>query len=651
MRLERKQAARAAAAWLLWSATPLAAEPLRIAPATELSMDTIVVTPGRREAPVVETAPAVTVITREEIERKQAVTVLDVLRDVPGVTVVESGSRGSTSTVLVRGADSDQVLVLIDGVEVNSTTLGSFDFANLTVDNVERIEVLRGWGGTLYGSQAVGGVIQIFTRKGTGPFRGSVSSAGGNGFTHRHVGEISGTSGIFSYSASASHFETEGFKPENDDYRNTTVSARVDADVIERGTARVVFRVGETEFGNYFSNNFLAAPDPDARQEEDFASVRGDWSHAPIEGLGYRLGVSYARSKLAFVDRPDAVETSFTDSEILSEMFTFDGQADLAWLDGRAETIVGMEFDIREADVDSDFTDPEFGSFPSRFDESIDNLAGYALQQLSFDDRRLVLTGGVRVDDNERFGTEPSPSGGASWIVGPLVTRLRATYTEGFKAPSLNELFFPGFGNPDLDAETSRETTVGVDQSLLDGRLVLSASVFHRELDDLIESVPDPETGLFLAANVGDAEVDGAEAALDLEIVSGVRFGGQYTYLDVEGRASARVRRPRHSGVVHVALDRGDVVQAGDRVSVDFRVALVGARPDFDPAAFFEVRRNSGHQRADLAASYSHPLPDGPLARLVTFARVENLFDRDYEETLGFAARPVNVLAGFRGEF
>src|SRR5690606_5277635 len=194
-------------------------------------------------------------------------------------------------------------------------------------------------------------------------------------------------------------------------------------------------------------------------------------------------------------------------------------------------------------------------------------------------------------------------------------------------------------------------TTVGVDQSLLGGIVVVSASVFHRELDDLIETVPDPDSGLFLAANVGDAEVDGVEAALDVEIVSGVRFGGDYTYLDVEGEDSARVRRPRHSGTVHLVLDRADVVQPGDRVSVDARVALVGARPDFDPAAFFEVRRNSGYQRADLAVSYAHPSPRGPVDRLVTFARVENLFDRDYEETLGFAARPVNVLAGFRGEF
>lgn len=642
-------------AWIVglavMAATPAAAQTMGVAPAAEVSMDTMVVTPSRREAPIVETAPAVTVITREQIERKQAVTVLDVLREVPGVNVIESGSLGSTASVLVRGADSDQVLVLIDGVEVNSTTLGSFDFASLTADNIERIEILKGWGGTLYGSEAVGGVIQIFTRKGSGPPRGSVSVAGGNGYTHRETADISGTSGIFSYSASVSHLETEGFKPDNDDYENTTVTTRVDADVLEQATARIIFRVGETELGNFYSNNFLAAPDPDARQEEEFASTRGDWTHEVMPGFLYKLGASYSRNDLEFVDRPDGVETSTTLSDILSEVLTFDGQGDVSWLGGMAETIVGFEFDLRSADVDSDFSDPVFGSSPISFDETIDNLAGYGLQQIFLDERRLVLTGGIRVDDNERFGTEVSPSGGASWTVGPFATRLRATYAEGFKAPSMNELFFPNFGNPDLDAEESWEVGGGFDQPMFEQHVLLSVSAFHRKVDDLIESVPDPESGFFFAENVGEAEIDGAEVAIDVEIMTGAHVGGEYAYLDVEGSQSVRVRRPRHSGSLHASLDQPEVWVKGDRVSIDGRLLLVGARPDFEPAEFFEVRRNPAYQRADLALAYTYPVGRWPLERLTTFARIENLFDRNYEETLGFAARPVNVLAGFRGEF
>ena len=646
----RSDTARALALALL-AALPAAAQQPPIAPATELSMDTLVVTPSRTEAPIIETAPAITVITREQLERKQAVTVGDALREVPGVTVVESGSRGGNASVFVRGADPDQVLVLIDGVEVNSTTLGSFDFANLTVDNVERIEVLRGWGGTLYGSEAVGGVIQIFTRKGEGPPRGSISVAGGSGYTDRETAEISGRSGIFSYSGSASHLHTDGFKPENDDHENITVSTRVDADVAEKGIARIIVRATEAEFGNFYSNNFLAAPDPDARLETGTLATRGEWNHEALPGLGYRVGASYARDRSEFEDRPDAAETSSTDSDILSEVITVDGQADLAWLAGHAETVLGLEYDLRSADSESTFTDPEFGAFPTTFDETIDNLAGYALQQLYFDERRLVLTGGVRADDNERFGTEVSPSGGASWSVGPAATRLRATYAESFKAPSMNELFFPGFGNPDLEAEKSWEVTAGFDQPFLEGKAMLSTSWFHREVEDLIVGVPNPDTGLFFAENVGESTIEGAEAALDVEVLPGARVGGEYTWLDIDASTEGRVRRPRHSGSIHGSLEHADLWSKGDALSVDFRFLIVGDRLDFDPLAAFEARTNPSYERADLAVSYAHPVDRWPLERLVTFARVENLFDADYDETLGFGARPVNVLAGFRGEF
>jgi len=138
-------------------------------PAPANSLPPVVVTATRTEVPLNQLTTSVTVITAEDIRERQAELVLEVLRDVPGVEVVQTGSMGNTTSVFIRGSESDQVLVLIDGVEVNSTTLGAYNFANLTTENVERIEVLRGAGGTLYGSQAIGGVINILTKKGQGP--------------------------------------------------------------------------------------------------------------------------------------------------------------------------------------------------------------------------------------------------------------------------------------------------------------------------------------------------------------------------------------------------------------------------------------------------------------------------------------------------
>ncbi|MGH7822492.1 MAG: TonB-dependent receptor plug domain-containing protein, partial [Candidatus Binatia bacterium] len=543
--------------------TTVGAEPIALAPATEITMDRTVISPTGWESRIAETSPSITIITGEELERKQVTTVADALREVPGVVVSEGGSRGATTSVFLRGSDSDQVLVLVNGIEVNSTTAGFFDFSNLTPENIERIEVLRGWGGTLYGSEAIGGVIQIFTRRGEGPPRGSISAAGGNAYTDREVAEVSGRSGVFSYSAGASHIRTEGFKPENDDYENTVVSGRIDADAAKDATAGVVFRVGSAEFGNFFSNNFLAAPDPNARQESGFAAGRGEWTHRPLRGVEYRLAVSYTRDDLEFRDPPDGAETGSTDSDFLAEVLSGDAQTNLSWWSDRMQSIFGIEVEERSGDVDSVFADPVFGEFSTAFDESVGTVSGYTLQQLFLDERRLVLTGGMRYDDNDRFGEELSPSGGASYALRATATRFRATYAEGFKAPSLNELFFPGFGNPDLDAETSREVTVGFDQPFAVNRALVSASWFHREVEDLIQGVPQDD-GTLLAENVGEATIEGVEAALDVDLVAGLRVGGQYTFLDVDAEPSGRVRRPKHGGSVYVVAERDGLWVDGD---------------------------------------------------------------------------------------
>ncbi len=619
-------------------------------PLTEVDMDTLVVSPTRSEQRVAETSPSITVITGEELKQKQVTTVADALREVPGLDVIESGSRGSVTSVLIRGADADQVLVLIDGVRVNSTTLGSFDFSQLTPENIDRIEVLRGWGGTLYGSEAVGGVIQIFTRRGEGPPHGTISAAGGNAQTDREVGEFSGQTGIVSYSGAISHIHTDGFKPENDDYDNIVVSGRLDADLVENGTARAIFRIGKSDFGNFSSNNFLAAPDPNARQTDQFNVVRADWTHSPFEALRYRLAFSYARDDQNFEDPPDGAETSSTTSEFLSQTMTGDGNATLTWLGGSAESTFGLEYESQSGDADSLTSDPTFGDFSTDFDDTVGNLAGYTLHQLFLVERRLVLTGGVRVDDNQRFGLAVSPSGGVSYVVAMTQTRLRTTYAQGFKAPSLNELFFPGFGNPDLDPEHSWEVDAGFDQPLWSDRLLFSATYFHRHVTDLIVGVPQ-ESGLFLAENVGKSTVDGAEVVLDAEVLPGVRVGGEYTYLDVDASIDGRVRRPKNSGAIHVAVERHALLCSGDLLTVDTRLLLVGDRLDFDPAANFAVRNNQGYERADLAIAYYWPLPGTIMKRVKIFGRIENLFDDHYEEALGFSARPTNFLAGLGAEF
>jgi vitamin B12 transporter len=245
--------------WLSFSRLP-AAEP------QEPTLPPVFVTSTRTETPLEQVTTSATVITAKDIQDQQAVTVLEALRHVPGLDVVQLGSRGASTSVFVRGAESDHVLVMIDGVEVNSTTLGAFNFAHLTTDNVERIEILRGAGGTLYGSQAIGGVINIITKKGQGPLEAGLSLEGGNGSTHRQALSLRGEAGKLGYSFNAARMETQGFRSVNDDYRNLAASARLDYQVTDDATLKGIFHFVKTDLGLFNNNNFASQPDPNARE-------------------------------------------------------------------------------------------------------------------------------------------------------------------------------------------------------------------------------------------------------------------------------------------------------------------------------------------------------------------------------------------------
>src|SRR5262249_60926086 len=204
------------------------------------------------------------VSTDDQSQSRQATEAIDMLRDVPGVNVTQSGSIGSTASVFIRGADADQTLTLLDGVEVNSPTLGEFNFGNLTTDNLDRIEVLRGAGGTLYGSEAVGGVVNVFTKRSEGPPRLSLVAEGGNGDTQRYLTGFSGAHGPVRVSGSVSYLSTAGFQPINDDYTQLASSLRVDADLVPHGTLRGFFRYQDAVLGLVNNTNFLSVPDPNA---------------------------------------------------------------------------------------------------------------------------------------------------------------------------------------------------------------------------------------------------------------------------------------------------------------------------------------------------------------------------------------------------
>ena len=624
--------------WLSFSRLPVA-EP------QEPTLPPVFVTSTRTETPLQQVTTSASVITAKDIQDQQAETVLEALRNVPGLDVVQSGSRGTATSVFIRGSESDHVLVLIDGVEVNSTTLGAFNFAHLTTDNVERIEILRGAGGTLYGSQAIGGVINIITKKGQGPLEAGLSLEGGNGSTHRQTLSLRGGAGKLGYAFSAARIESQGFHSVNDDYRNLAASARLDYQVTEDASLKGIFHFVKTDLGLFNNNNFASQPDPNAREATTQYLGKLEWEQKIFENWDYRISGSMFKEHIKDSDDVDACTffgfpcDSRTRDRFRPRIDTGEFQTNYRFEEWSTTTF-GVEYKRRSA------------STSGGIDKAIRNLGYYLQEQFQFLDRRLIMIPGIRLDDNQSFGTAWTPSFSAAYLFRETGTKLKGGYAKGFQAPTLNELFFPpgfgcpAFGNPNLDPERSWELNAGVEQTVLSERVKLGVTYFHREVQDLIEGRPIPGNpfGCFRAENVGRARFDGVEWSLDIKLLTSLTVNANYTYLDWDTADGKLRRRPRHRGNVNLNY-------LYDNLNVNLSANVVGSRDDFRAASPFGDIRKPGYGIFDLASYYSLPWKVPGVKNLTLFGKIENLFNKKYEEVDGFRARPLNFLLGVRATF
>lgn len=648
-------------------------------------LGTVVVTATRTEEPLESATNSVSVVTEQDMAERQTPTVTEALRDVPGVDVVQPGSVGTASSVFIRGAESDQTLFLVDGVKVNSPMLGGFNLGNITTDNLGRIEVLRGAGGTLYGSDAIGGVVDLITKKGEGPPHLTVSAAGGNIGTTAESAAASGQSGIVAYSTSIAYLTTAGFRPINDDFSVLTHTGRVDVTPIEHGTFRTFWRVANSSLG--LANNNIGSGidllDPDARERDEFYLGKGEWEHQPIPNLTYRISGAYARTVNVTTDAATAAEQSgclklpfneqrqdplacFLSAYFRSPSYIASSEGQVNYAEGTMGlSTLGIDFKSESGAFKSIPAEINAFSQPTRFAHTRYNIAGYAQQQLFLFDNRFTAVGGVRVDGNQDFGREVS----ASWSVGYVedwssegrwTTHIKGGYAEGFKAPTFNQLFFPNFGNPNLDPEISSEYDAGLSQALGVSWLTIDGTYFSRRTKNLIRfAQTGPAT--FETTNAARADVSGPEAGLNVGPIAGISLRGSYTYLDwrIVERPGVTLsppqktleRRPHNRMATTIDYRTDQVVRPADRFDANVTVVFVGERHDFDPFTTQDVDHQPMYTRADLAVRYDMPIPGHDTGRIGGFARVQNLFDRHYEEVRGFQSPPINVLAGAQVTF
>jgi vitamin B12 transporter len=632
----------------MWS-TVAAAEPMRL--------DPVVVTGTQIAVPVSELPSAVTVIEREEIESRQITDMQQLLRTVPGLRVTQTGSRGGLTDVFPRGGNANFNLVLVDGVPVNNAG-GRYDFSDLTTDNIERIEVIRGPQSALYGSNAIGSVIQIFTRRGHGPLQADASVSGGSFNTVEGHATASGGSDHFGASLGVGYVSTSGFLPINNDYRDFTVSSGLDYQPIEALKLAFSARYSDSHFDNptESAGDRLSPLDPDQSQDRQrlTLSLRGSHAMSPWWEQVLLLGLSRVDSLFRDPFNPpvDFAEARTTSDE--QRLFL-----NYVWhmaLPEFSQVSTTLSLGI-EAQGESFDQRSEFGTSINTLDRSR-SQQGYYTQALFNWRRQATLLAGVRVEDSSVFGMDTNPRVSASYILPWLQTKLRGGYATGIRAPSFTENFGTGspsvVGNPDLKPEQSVSWEAGVDQPLLDGRALLSATYFANTFKDLITFVSGARPNFL---NIQEAESSGLEAGLQVLLPWQLRLDASYTFLETKvindggvggtlfPSGQALLRRPKHQGSVGLTY-------LGDRATVSLVANVVGAAIDRDFSRPGSPRVTlPGHTKIDLAASYLVMQNVWGIRSLRLQGKIENLLDEDYEEAFGFSAPGISVRGGITANF
>ncbi len=624
----------------------------------------IVVTATRREVPMEQVGQSVTVLGTEEIERRQARDVLELLRDVPGLSIVQTGSRGGTTSLFVRGGEADYNLVMIDGVQVNRGG-GQFSFASLTADNVERIEIVRGPTSSLYGSDAISSAINIVTKRGRGPPKADLILMAGSYRTFEERLVVSGGEEAFGYSFSLGRYDTNGLLSLNNDAENTSGKIRFDVDLAPNLMLSATVAYIDSEF--HFPTDFVSgegfpAIDPRQGQETQELVFGIETGYLPFSWWEHRVKVGVYDFTNRDFDPLDPIPSDTADRQTLSEerRISLDYRQVLhaePW-DGVVSALtIGFELESQEFSQNRSSITATGTQSTTFADEFRRTLAGYAQEELSVDDR-LFLTLGVRVDDNSEFGSSTNPRTSLAYLIPSIGAKFRAAAGTGIKEPRFIENFGSGNiqGNPDLDPERSFSWETGADLGLWGDDVLFSATYFQNKYDDMISRVGSLLSGTF--ENIQEAVSYGLETSLRVRLTTELRLGVSYTFLrtrvvDDGGMTSTDfvegedlLRRPRHSGSFFVETVLEDLeinlsgTVVGPRIDRDFAISPSGARV-----------RNDGYVKVDLAASYRVYADAEKRREIKLRLLVQNLLDDEYEEAVGFEAPGINALAGVQVSF
>lgn len=579
--------------------------------------DPIVVTATREPTPVTQVGQSVSVVTRDEIERTQATTALDVLARLPGVAFTQSGGFGQPASVFIRGADNAQSLVLIDGVVVNDPgdVGGGFDFGSLTVGQFDRVEVVRGSSGVLWGSRAIGGVINFITARPTEEWSGRAQAEYGWRDRKQASASAMGKLGPVGLTFGGNWMKGDGYSAfgerlggsEKDGFESKSANARAEVELVSGLTA---------DAGGYWT-----------KANYDYDNTGADALNVGLK----RDALGYANLRYSGLeDRLNArIGYGLTDTHRISD--------DAMWgpyeTNGRVERVEGqvsfapveMASVLIGAETEKQKFDDNYGSKDST---SIDSVYGnLTLRPVA----GLTLNGGLRYDDNSDFGHKTTFAANGAWVIGSGdgAAVLRASYGEGFKAPSLYQLY-TNAGFRALDPETSKGWDVGIEQPFAEGTGRFTLTYFDRKTKNLI----DYDFANWNYYNVGRARAQGLELGMQVANWQGFDVSLAYTYVDAtnEDTGTQLARRPKNN--FYASLDKSWAM--GLKLGADLRVG--GGRYDDTANAYYL----DGHVVAGARASYA------VTSNIEVYGRVENMFDEHYEVVRTYGTPGRSAYAGVR---
>jgi vitamin B12 transporter len=626
-------------------------------PRDTTALDPLIVTAERLPTVRSASSATVTVITAKDLRERGIRRLLDALRDVAGLDIAQTGSYGGSAALFLRGGESDYVKVLVDGVPVNDPG-GAVDLADLTTDNVERIEIVRGPVSVLYGSDAVSGVVQVFTRRGRGGARGEVSMRAGSYTALEAVGDISGGTDVVGYALSASHARTDGIYAFNNEYRNIVWSGVVNTSPDERTTARLALRYADSRY-HFPTDGAGREGDQNAFQRRNRVIGALELSRHLAPALEAQLLMSVHAVDGGIDDRPDGLSDTLGFFAYNSVQAVTRRSAELrinAFVTASSGLTAGVQLE-EEQERSAANSQSAFGQESSSFDVERRNL-GYYVQFRSSVVSGVGVTIGARIDDNDAFGTFLSARGGVVYRM-TSSTGIRVSVGRAFKEPSFFENFADApfaRGNPDLRPERALSWEVGLEHALLDQRVRIAATYFDQRFRDLIQytfAPPDPADPTYY--NVAAANARGLEVELGAKVAFGLQIMGAYTYLRTavidagfDSGAGAPfvsgarlLRRPTH------ALSVTATQRMSRRAHATAVLRYVGNRADRDfTAGSAEPVALPGYLVVDVAARATVWRGGAGRPSLDVTARVRNLFDVSYQEVFGFRTPGRTVLLG-----